>query len=51
MLLRSENPDLRKVPYIVQDYAQKISGRFNFSGIYGKLNGGQQKSEIGRAHV
>lgn len=26
------------------DHAQKISGRFDFSGIYGELNGGQQKS-------
>ena len=34
-LLRSENPELRKVAYIAQDYAQKISGRFDFSGIYG----------------
>ena len=43
-LLRSENPDLIKVAYISQDYAQKISGRFDFFGIYGELNGGQQKS-------
>ena len=43
-LLRSENPELKKVAYIAQDYAQKISGHFDFSGIYGELNGGQQKS-------
>ena len=41
-LLRSKNPELRKVAYISQDYAQKISGSFDFSGIYGELNGGQQ---------
>ena len=41
-LLRSENPELEKVAYIAQDYAQKISGRFDFSRIYGELNGGQQ---------
>ena len=51
-LLRSKNPELRKVAYISQDYAQKISGRFYFSEIYGELNGGQlnlfpaQKSEL-----
>ena len=44
MLLRSEKPDLEKVAYIAQDYAQKISGPFDFSVIYGELNGGQQKS-------
>ena len=50
-LLRSENPELEKVAYISQDYAQKNSGRFDFFGIYGELNGGQhnlfpaQKSE------
>ena len=43
-LLRSENPELRKVAYISQDYAQKLSRCFNFSEIYGELNGGQQKS-------
>ena len=41
-LLRSENPELEKVVYIAQDYAQKISGRFDFSRIYGELNGEQQ---------
>ena len=44
MLLRSENPELRKVVYISLDYAQNISGRFDFSKIYYELNGGQQKS-------
>ena len=42
MLFRSENPDLEKVAYIAQDYSQKNLGRFDFSGIYGELNGGQQ---------
>ena len=52
MLLRSENPELEKVAYISQDYAQQISGHFDFSVIYGELNGGQknlfsaQKSEL-----
>ena len=32
-LLRSENPELEKVAYIAQDYAQKISGQFDFSVI------------------
>ena len=41
-LLRSENPELEKVAYIAQHYAQKFSGRFDFSGIYGELNGEQQ---------
>ena len=41
-LLRSENPELEKVEYIAQDYAQTISGRFDFSGIYDELNGEQQ---------
>ena len=41
-LLRSENPELEKVTYIAQDYAQTILVRFDFSGIYGELNGGQQ---------
>ena len=43
-MLRSENPELRKVAYISQNYAQNNLGRFDFSGIYGELNGGQQKS-------
>ena len=43
-LLRSENPELEKVAHIAQDYAQNNSGHFDFSVIYGKLNGGQQKS-------
>jgi len=43
-LLRSENPELTKVAYISEDHAQKISGRFDFSGIYSELNGGQKKS-------
>ena len=43
-LLRSENPEIRKVAYIAQDYSQKISGRFDFSGIYEELSGGQKKS-------
>ena len=42
MLLRSENPELTKVAYIAQDYAQTLSGHFDFSVIYGELNGGQQ---------
>ena len=41
-LLRSENPELEKVAYIAQEYAQNIWGRFDISGIYGKLNGEQQ---------
>ena len=41
-MLISENLELRKVAYIAQDDAQKISGCFDFSGIYGELNGGQQ---------
>ena len=41
--LRSENPEPRKVAYISKDHAQKFSGRFDFSGIYYELNGGQQK--------
>ena len=40
--LRSENPEQRKVAYIAQDDAQKISEHFDFSVIYGELNGGQQ---------
>ena len=43
-MLRSENPKLTKVVYISEDHAQKISGCFDFSGIYYKLNGGQKKS-------
>ena len=43
-LLRSENPELEKVAYISQDYAQKISGQFDFSVILYDLNSGQQKS-------
>ena len=43
-LLISENPELEKVAYIAQNYAQKISGRFDFSGIYYELNGEQKKS-------
>ena len=41
-LLRLENPELEKVAYIAQYYAQKISGHFDFSMIYGELNGGDQ---------
>ena len=41
-LLRSENSELEKVAHIAQDYAQNISGNFDFSVIYGELNGGQQ---------
>ena len=44
MVLRSENPKLEKVAYIAQDYAQKISGQFDFSVILYDLNSGQQKS-------
>ena len=40
-LLRSENPELEKVAYISQYYAQKNSGQFDFSVIYGELNGEQ----------
>ena len=43
-LLRSENPELEKVAYIAQDYAQKNSGQFDFSVILYDLNSGQQKS-------
>ena len=43
-LLRSENPELTKVAYISENHAQNFSGRFDFSGIYSELNGGQQKS-------
>ena len=43
-LLRSENPELRKVAYIAQNYAQKSSGPFDFFVIYYELNSGQQKS-------
>ena len=42
MLLKSKSGKLRKVAYIAQDYAQKSSGHFDFSVIYGELNGGQQ---------
>ena len=38
----AENSELEKVAYMAQDYAQNISGRFDFSLIYGELNGGQQ---------
>ena len=41
-LLTLENPELRKVAYIAQDYAQKNLGRFDFSVIYYELNSGQQ---------
>ena len=37
-------PELEKVAYIAQDYAQKISGQFDFSVILYDLNSGQQKS-------
>ena len=41
-LLRSENPELEKVAYIAQDYAQNNSGHFDFFVIFGELNGVQQ---------
>ena len=44
LLLKSKSGQLRKVAYIAQDYTQTISGHFDFSVIYGELNGGLEKS-------